>query len=207
MSCIWHMTHKKWPHYYLKWSCGSQFLARMCTVSAAGLLGEKVPLNKWGETGHLCPELVASLPARPWASSCPHHSLIDFTSGASASLLCSRSFGGNNCSHCSAPQTERFSSFPKLCSPTCLPLDVPLSHQKLRDHDGSVSPEEVMGPAWEIPALFQPVFWGKFQSDRTFKEAIENQARLQGEGTGTKHSCSFSPWAVKTETLCSCSSG
>lgn len=55
-----------------------------------------------------------------------------------------------------------------------------------------------------IPALFNPVSLGRLQHDRKFKEASERGvARGWGEGTGAKHSCSFSPSAGRTETGCS----
>lgn len=165
---------------------------------------EKVPLGRGVEAGHLRPGLVTWLlglvPATPLTYWFRPLGLLP--------LYCAASHLEVIITHISVPhKLYSFSSFPKLYSPTSLPPYVPLSHQKLHNHEGYVCH---LWWSWDLPrdtsTVPASVFLGTFQSDRTFKEAFENQAKVQGEGTGTKHSCSFSPWAAKTETCCSCSS-
>lgn len=90
------------------------------------------------------------------------------------------------------------SFFPGPVQPTCFPEVKSLTVKWDQCHHADC------GMGLEIPALFNAGPLGKLQSDGKFKEGSGDRRGL-GDGTGTEHSCSFSPSAYGDQNaLCLC---
>lgn len=136
-----------------------------------------LPLGIWVVSDYLCSELVAFLPSLGPATS--HTASLLISTLGPQCLSCTAVIWRWSLLHFSPPPNSPvFQLFSLLThiSPSVPAFQLP----------GATQPWRLCvtwgghGTCLEIRALFQPVFLGRFQSDRTLKEAIENQARVQG---------------------------